>query len=126
MTSFPDLLGGAVTVHLIPHVDVQGGGSYFPGRTAWWARGGPRLTILDARDDAHRGLTWRVAALLGYRAVSDARGAAAGFTAMLSSDLAHFFAPHLGLSVQMAMGALYDDPNKRWLPELRLGVGLAF
>lgn len=125
-TSFPDLLGASVTVHAIPYVDVTGGLSAFPGRFGWWVRGGPRIMLGDFRDDAHRGLTWRLSALAGYRAFRDARADAAGFSAALSTDFTHFFSPHLGLSIQAACGGLYDAPGKRVLPELRLGIGLAF
>ncbi len=126
MTSFPDLLGGAVTVHLIPWVDVQGGLSAFPGRFGWWVRGGPRFLVLDSRDDQHHGLTWRVSVLAGYRAFRDAKADAAGFSGLLSTDFTHFFREHLGLSIQAACGGLYDAAGKRVLPELRLGVGITF
>lgn len=125
-TSFPDLLGGSITVHAVPYLDVTGGLSAFPGRFGWWVRGGPRLLLGDFRDDTHRGLTWRVSVLAGYRAFRDVKADAAGFSAVLSTDFTHFFAPHLGLSVQAACGGMYDAAGKRVLPELRLGVGLAF
>lgn len=126
MTSFPDLLGGQITVHAIPFVDVQAGLSAFPGRFGWWARGGLRLMIADFRDDKDVGLTWRISALAGYRAFRDSKADAAGFSALLSTDVTHFFGPHLGLSFQGACGGMYDAANKRVLPELRLGIGLTF
>jgi len=126
MTSFPDLLGGQLTVHAIPYVDVHAGLSAFPGRFGWWVRGGLRLLIADFRDEKHVGLTWRLSALAGYRAFRDAKADAAGFSAQLSTDVTHFFSPHLGLSIQAACGGMYDGANKRVLPELRVGVGLTF
>lgn len=126
MTSFPDLLGASVTVHAIPYVDVTSGLSWFPDRFGWWVRGGPRLQIADFRDEANRGLTWRLSALAGYRAFRDAKANAAGFSLVFSTDFTYFFQDHLGLTFQVAMGAMYDDPSKRWLPEIRGGVGLAF
>lgn len=126
MTSFPDLLGGGLTLHVIPWIDLQGGLSAFPGRFGWWVRGGPRFLIGDFRDEAHRGLTWRFSALAGYRAFRDPKADAAGFSAILSTDVTHFFSPHLGLSIQAACGGMYDAAGKRVLPELRLGVGLTF
>ena len=62
----------------------------------------------------------------GYRAFRDAKADAAGFSALLSTDVTHFYSPHLGLSIQAACGGLYDAVGKRVLPELRLGVGLTF
>lgn len=126
MTSFPDLLGGGLTLHVIPWLDLQGGFSAFPGRFGWWVRGGPRFLIGDFRDETHRGLTWRFSALAGYRAFRDPKADAGGFSAILSTDVTHFFSAHLGLSIQAACGGLYDAPGKRVLPELRLGVGLTF
>ena len=126
MTSFPDLLGGGLTVHVIPWIDLQAGLSAFPGRFGWWVRGGPRFLIGDFRDELHHGLTWRVSALAGYRAFRDVKADAAGFSALLSTDVTQFFSPHLGLSIQAACGGLYDATGKRALPELRLGVGLTF
>lgn len=126
MTSFPDLLGGGLTLHVIPWIDLQGGLSAFPGRFGWWVRGGPRFLIGDFRDETHRGLTWRFSALAGYRAFRDPKADAAGFSAILSTDVTHFFSPHLGLSIQAACGGMYDAAGKRVLPELRLGVGLTF
>lgn len=126
MTSFPDVLGAGITVHAIPWVDVQAGLSAFPGRFGWWARGGLRFLIADFRDETHHGLTWSVSALAGYRAFRDAKADAAGFSALLSTDVTHFLSPHLGISFQAACGGLYDEAGKRVLPELRLGVGLTF
>ena len=126
MTSFPDLLGAGLTVHAIPWVDVTAGLSAFPGRFGWWVRGGPRILVGDFRDERHHGLTWRVSALAGYRAFRDVKADAAGFSAVLSTDVTHFVSPHLGLSVQAACGGLYDATGKRVLPELRVGVGLTF
>ena len=126
MTSFPDLLGGAVTIHAIPWVDVQTGLSAFPGRFGWWVRGGPRLLVADFRDDAQRGLTWRVSVLAGYRAFRDSKADAAGFSGLLSTDVTYFFRTHLGISFQAACGGMYDQAGKRVLPELRLGVGVTF
>lgn len=126
MTSFPDLLGGQITVHAIPFIDLQTGMSAFPGRFGWWVRGGLRLLIADFRDEKHVGLTWRISALAGYRAFRDSKADAAGFSALLSTDITHFFSPHLGLSIQLACGGMYDAANKRVLPELRVGVGLSF
>jgi hypothetical protein len=126
MTSFPDLLGGQITVHAIPWVDIHAGLSAFPGRFGWWVRGGPRFVIADFRDENHRGLTWRISALAGYRAFRDSKADAHGFSAQLSTDITHFFQPHLGLTFQAACGGMYDDAAKRVLPEIRLGVGLSF
>lgn len=127
MTSFPDLLGGGITLHVIPWIDVQTGLSAFPGRFGWWVRGGPRFLIGDFRDlETHRGFTWRVSVLAGYRAFRDAKADARGFSALLSTEVTHFYSPHLGLSIQAACGGMYDDSAKRVLPELRLGVGLTF
>ncbi len=126
MTSFPDLLGGAITVHAIPWIDLQTGLSAFPGRFGWWVRGGPRFLIGDFRDETHRGFTWRVSVLAGYRAFRDPKADAAGFSGLISTDVTHFYSPHLGLSIQAACGGMYDDVAKRVLPELRLGVGLSF
>lgn len=126
MTSFPDLLGGQLTVHAIPWVDVHAGLSAFPGRFGWWVRGGLRFVIGDFRDEHHRGFTWRISALAGYRAFRDSKADAHGFSAQLSTDVTHFFQPHLGLTFQAACGGMYDDAAKRVLPELRLGVGLSF
>lgn len=126
MTSFPDLLGGGITVHAIAWFDVQAGLSAFLGRFGWWVRGGPRFLVADFRDETHRGLTWRISALAGYRAFRDSKADAAGFSALLSTDVTHFYNPHLGLSVQAACGGLYDDSAKRVLPELRLGLGVTF
>lgn len=126
-TSFPDLLGAAVTVHAIPWVDVEGGVSGFVGGSfGWWVRGGPRLLVADLRDEQHRGLTWRIALHAGYRAFRDARADAAGFSGLVTTDFARFFSPHFAVAVQLALGGLYDAPNKRVLPELRLGLGVAF
>src|SRR3954471_7422029 len=68
MTSFPDLLGGQLTVHAIPFIDVHAGLSAFIGRFGWWVRGGPRIVIADFRDETQKGLTWRISALAGFRA----------------------------------------------------------
>ncbi|MFZ5439018.1 MAG: hypothetical protein ACOZQL_03365 [Myxococcota bacterium] len=126
-TAFPELLGASVTVHAIPWVDVAGGVSGgVGGRFGWWVRGGPRLMVADLRDEQHRGLTWRLALHAGYRAFRDARADAAGFSGLFATDFAHFFAPHFAFAVQLALGGLYDAPNKRVLPELRLGLGVAF
>lgn len=125
-TSFPDLLGASVTVHAIPWVDLSAGVSGFVDRFGWWARGGPRFLILDKRDDTHRGFTWRVSVLAGYRAFRDVRANVAGFSGAVSTDLCHFFLPHVGLTVQAALGGTWDAAGKRILPELRLGVGLTF
>ena len=125
-TSFPDLLGASVTVSAIPWVDLTGGVSGFSDRFGWWARGGPRFEIFDRRDEAQRGLVWRVSVLAGIRAFRDARADVRGFSGALSTDICHFFLPHLGFSVQVALGGTYDATGKRVLPELRLGAGLTF
>ncbi len=125
-TSFPDLLSVSATVHAIPYLDVSGGVSGFTDRFGWWVRGGPRLQVGDWRDEQHRGLTWRISAQAGYRAFRDARANAAGFSGLVATDFAHFFSPHFAVSLQVALGGLYDAASKRVLPELRLGIGVAF
>lgn len=128
MTSFPELLGGQLTVHAIPFVEIQGGLGGFPGtspRFAWWVRGGVRYLFNDWRDAENKGLTWRIAVLAGYRSSSDPRASAAGFSLLAATDLDWFFADHLALSFQLALGGMYDAKGKRVLPELRLGVGIS-
>lgn len=125
MTSFPELLGAQLTVHAIPFVEVQGGLGGFPGRFAWWVRAGFRYLFNDWRDADDRGLTWRLAALAGYRSASDPRVSAAGFSGLVATDFDWFFARHLALSFQLALGGLYDAAGKRVLPELRFGVGVS-
>lgn len=125
-TSFPDLLGASVTVSAIPWVDLTGGVSGFTDRFGWWARGGPRFELFDQRDAQQRGWVWRVSVLAGYRAFRDARANVGGFSGALSTDLCRYVLPHLGITVQAAMGGTYDAVGKRLLPELRLGVGVTF
>lgn len=125
-TSFPDLLSATVTVHAIPWVDVQAGGARSATTSGWWVRGGPRYLVNDWRDEQQRGLTMRIALLAGYRAIKDVRVDAKGFCAALTLDLAYFFLPHLGVSVQVGTGGTYDAPAKRVVPELRLAVGAVF
>jgi hypothetical protein len=124
MTSLPDFLSAFVTVHAIPYVDLQGGASFFPGTFGWWVRGGPRVLFNDWRDDQHRGLTWRVALLGGYRAFRDTKGDARGVSFVLANDFTYFLTPHLGLTLSVSGGGLYDVPGQRFLPELRLGLGV--
>lgn len=125
MTALPDFLAAFVTVHAIPYVDLQGGASFFPGTFGWWVRAGPRVVLDDWRDEAQRGLTWRVALLGGYRAFRDTKGDARGVSFVLANDFTYFFAPHLGLTVSLSGGGLYDVPGQRFLPELRLGLGVS-
>jgi hypothetical protein len=126
LSSFPELLGAQLTVHAIPFVEVQAGLGGFVERFAWWVRGGLRYLFNDWRDEQHRGLTWRLALLAGYRSARDPRVAAAGFSGLAATDFDWFFADHLALSVQLALGGMYDAAGKRVLPELRLGVGASF
>lgn len=125
-TSFPEGLAAQVTVHAIPWVDLQAGLGGFVDRFAWWVRGGVRYLFNDWRDEHQRGLTWRWSLLAGYRSTRDPRATAAGFTGCVASDFDYFFFEHLGLNFQLALGGTWDDPNKRVLPELRLGVGVSF
>lgn len=124
MTGLPDLLAAFVTVHAIPFVDLQGGVSFFPGTFGWWARGGPRVVLNDWRDQAQRGLTWRVALLGGWRALRDVKGDARGVSFVLANDFTYFLAPHLGLTFSVTGGGVYDVAGQRFLPELRLGLGV--
>ncbi len=124
MTALPDFLSAFATVHAIPYVDLQGGVSFFPSTFGWWVRGGPRVVFNDWRDEAHRGLTWRVALLGGYRAFRDAKADARGVSFVLANDFTWFFLPHLGVTVSVTGGGLYDLEGARFLPELRLGLGV--
>lgn len=125
MTSFPDLLGGQLTVHAIPFVELQGGLGGFVDRFSWWVRGGFRYLFNDWRDENDLGLTWRIAVLAGYRAARDPRVNAAGFSGLVATDFDWWFARHLALSFQLALGGMYDAAGKRILPELRLGIGVS-
>ncbi|MEW5743235.1 MAG: hypothetical protein AB1938_30280 [Myxococcota bacterium] len=126
MTAVPERLSAWATLHVIPWVDVQGGVSFYPGTFGWWVRGGPRVTLDDWRDEAHRGVTLRLALLAGYRVVQDARVNGGGFSGVLAADVTYFFAPRLGLAFHLAGGGSWDGNGKRVVPELRLGVGLSF
>lgn len=126
MTAVPERLSAYATVHAIPWVDVSGGASFYPGTFGWFVRGGPRVTVDDWRDEEDRGVTLRLALLAGYRVVQDARVNGGGFSGVVTVDVTYFFARHLGLAIQAAGGGSWDGDGKRVVPELRLGVGVAF
>jgi hypothetical protein len=126
MTAVPDRLSAFATVHAIPWVDLQGGVSFYPGTFGWWARGGPRITIDDWRDETDRGVTLRLALLAGYRALQDERVTGGGFSGVLAADITYFFSRHVGLAFHIAGGGSWDGNGKRVVPEFRLGIGVTF
>lgn len=125
-TAFPDLLSASVTVHAIPWVDVQAGAALSATTSGWWVRGGPRYLVNDWRDEQQRGLTMRISLLAGYRAFRDARVDARGFCGALTLSLTYWLFPHLGVDLLVLAGGTYDAPARRVVPELRLGLGVAF
>ena len=126
-TGLPDLLGASVTLHVIPWVDVEVGGSALLLGTTLWARGGPRYLLGDWLDESCRGLTLTVSALFGYKWVEALGGVTRGFHFAGAFELTRWLSPHLGVAVQVAGGGTFDPgrTNRRVFPDLRLSFGVA-
>jgi hypothetical protein len=124
-TGWPDLLSASATVHLIPYVDVEGGGSALFLTRGWYVRAGPRWLFEDWRDENDRGLTLRLSALAGFKRVELTNEAFQGFHVAFALEFTWWLARHFGLSVQLAGGGTV----RTWptfFPDLRLGLGTSF
>lgn len=124
-TGLPDVLGASATLHLIPYVDIEAGGSALVFSQGWYVRGGPRWLFEDWRDEHHRGATLRLSVLAGFKSLRLRDSAFAGFHAALAAEFTWWLASHLGLSFQLSGGGTVRS-WPAFFPELRLGIGVAF
>lgn len=124
-TGIPDVLGASATLHVIPFVDLEGGGATFVFASAWYVRAGPRWLFEDWRDEHHRGLTLRLSALFGYKVIALPNERFGNFHFVGALELTQWLAPHLGLTFQLSGGGTVRA-WPRFFPELRLGWGVAF
>lgn len=124
-TGWPDLLGASATVHLIPYVDLEAGGSALFVTRSWYARGGLRWLFEDWRDEHDKGLTLRLSALAGFKRVELPDAAFQGFHVAGALEFTWWLARHFGLSLQLSGGGTVRAwPN--FFPELRLAFGTSF
>lgn len=124
-TGWPDLLGASATVHLIPYVDIEGGGSALFLTRGWYVRAGPRWLFEDWRDEHHRGLTLRPSALAGFKRVELRDAAFQGFHFAGALDFTWWLGRYVGLSLQLSGGGTV----RAWpafFPELKLAYGVSF
>ncbi len=122
-SGFPDTLGGSLTVHAIPYVDLEGGAAAF--NPSWFVRAGPRYALVDSRD----GLMVRVAALFGYKSATVfSSELTRGFHFAGTLDFTWWLAAHFGLDLQLSGGGTFDPgrAGRRMLPDLRVGLGVSF
>lgn len=121
-SGFPDTVGGSLTVHAIPYVDVEGGAAAV--NPSWFVRAGPRYALIDARE----GLMVRVAALFGCKTATVLGELTRGFHFAGTLDFTWWLATHFGLSLQLSGGGTFDPskPGRKMLPDLRVGLGVSF
>lgn len=124
-TGLPDVLGVSASFHLIPYVDLEGGGSAFVFAQSWYARGGPRWLFEDWRDESNRGLTLRLSALAGVKSIALKDARFLGFHFVGAAELTYWLGSHVGFTLQLTGGGTV----RAWpsfFPELRLAWGVAF
>jgi hypothetical protein len=125
VTAFPDFLSASVTLNA-PYVDVEGGAGFAGLGATAFVRAGPRFSIKDWRDLENRGWALESSVLVGYKMLHFWETHRQGMHAVATIDATRWFASHLGVSFQLALGATYDPRLPPVIPDARLAIGLAF
>lgn len=131
LSGYPDLLGASAILQAIPFIEAEAGFSaLYPYLVNTFARVGPALTVVDDRDEKHRGLSWRVACLGGLREQENWDTGNSGLDLVAAVQRTYWWSGHFGVSSRLTAGIYLLQDGRGGIsavwPNFRLSAGFSF